>query len=72
MKKKTVEQRRLDHLEPIAYSPRQFCHVAGISPTLLYQLWRDGKGPPSIRLRERRVIPRKAAEEWLLSKQEQG
>jgi len=65
MKKKTLEQRRFDHLEPIAYSPRQFCHVAGISPTLLYQLWKEGKGPPSIKLRNRRVISRKDGKEWL-------
>jgi hypothetical protein len=38
-----------ESIAPIAYSPRQFCRAAGISISLLYTLWREGRGPKFLR-----------------------
>jgi hypothetical protein len=52
-------------LERLSYSPREFAGAAGISPSLLYQMWRDGNGPPSRKLGKRRVIEAEAGRRWL-------
>jgi hypothetical protein len=48
-----------------ALSPREFAAVAGISVTLLYRLWREGRGPPSKMLFKRRVIEVEGGRKWL-------
>jgi hypothetical protein len=50
---------------PIAYSPRQFCRAAGISISLLYTLWREGRGPKFRYALGRRMITGKDATAWL-------
>jgi hypothetical protein len=50
---------------PIAYSPRQFSRAAGISISLLYTLWREGRGPKFRYAMGRRMITIKDATAWL-------
>jgi predicted DNA-binding transcriptional regulator AlpA len=72
MKEQRDIDRRLVGLEAaIAYSPYQLAHVGGISLSLLWKLWREGKGPKYARLGTRRVIPRSIAEEWLRQRAEE-
>jgi hypothetical protein len=49
----------------LAYSPRQLCRAAGISISLLYQMWRDGDGPKYRYAGSRRLILIKDAHEWM-------
>src|SRR5205814_7254117 len=41
---------------PAKYRIEIWCHSAGIGRTLLFALWREGRGPRSIRLGRRRLI----------------
>ena len=50
---------------PLAYSPKQLCRVVGISLTLLYEAWKQDKGPKYARLNSRRIITHDDAMEWL-------
>jgi len=38
------------------YQIESWCHAAGIGRTLLFSLWREGRGPRSIRLGRRHLI----------------
>jgi hypothetical protein len=70
-KKRTAAEIKRDrgrHLEPIAYDVREFAHVCGLSARLLYELWKEGKGPPYTLIHRRRVIPRAGGEHWLASR----
>ena len=47
-----------------AYSVPEFCKLASIGKWKLYDLWKRGDGPPSIRCGRRRLITREAALKW--------
>ena len=49
----------------LAYSPRQLCRAAGISISLLYQMWREGDEPKYRYCGSRRLILLKDANEWM-------
>jgi hypothetical protein len=49
----------------LCYSPRQFASAAGISVSLLYDLWKKNKGPPFKMLNTRRVIEAEEGRAWL-------
>jgi hypothetical protein len=51
----------------IAYSPKELAQAAGISLSLLYKMWREGKGPKYALIHKRRVIRCTVADEWLQS-----
>ena len=44
-----------------------FCKRVGISVRTFYYLNSEGKGPPTIRIRGRRLVRREAGEQWLRS-----
>ena len=60
---KKEDLKRID--SQIAFNPQDFCVVAGISLTLLYKLWGEGKGPPYAKVHKRRIITRQDGEAWL-------
>jgi hypothetical protein len=66
-----MTKRQIENLDPIAYNPTEFARVSSLSRRHLYELWKQGKGPPFIKAGRRRVIPRKEAEQWL-AKGQQG
>jgi len=47
-----------------AFSVVRFCATYGLSKPLLYQLWREGRGPRSYTVNRRRYISVEAAECW--------
>lgn len=51
--------------QQMAYSPKSFCRVMGISLFLLYDAWRQGKGPKYARLNSRRIISHQDGIDWL-------
>ena len=48
-----------------AYTVAEFCESHGISKSYFYELAVHGKGPRSIKIGRRRLIPRQSAQEWL-------
>jgi predicted DNA-binding transcriptional regulator AlpA len=42
----------------------EFCARNGISRSLLYKIWDEGKGPRRMNVGARTLISREAAEEW--------
>jgi predicted DNA-binding transcriptional regulator AlpA len=57
-------------MEELAYSPKQFCKVAGFSLSRLYKSWREGTGPDYFKLGKRTVIPGESARQWLQQRAE--
>lgn len=57
---------------PIAYSPDKFAEACGISKSLLYKLWRMGKGPPYKIIEGRRLVPAVGGAKWLDEYQNDG
>jgi hypothetical protein len=50
----------------IAYTPREFAKLCGFSWSLLYQLWRQGEGPPFKQIgKKKRIIEHEAGLAWL-------
>jgi excisionase family DNA binding protein len=47
-----------------AYNIPEFCRAHGISRSTFYNLVRDGGAPRLMRVRDRVLISREAAEEW--------
>jgi predicted DNA-binding transcriptional regulator AlpA len=47
-----------------AYTIPEFCARHGLSRSALYNAWRDGKGPTQMRVGDKVLISREAAEEW--------
>jgi predicted DNA-binding transcriptional regulator AlpA len=47
-----------------SYTIPEFCARNGISRSLLYKLWDEGKGPRRMSVGARTLISREAAEEW--------
>jgi excisionase family DNA binding protein len=48
-----------------AYNVTEFCAAHGISRSYFYELIARGKGPKTVKVGRRRLIPRQAAKEWL-------
>jgi hypothetical protein len=50
----------------LALSPAEFCAAANLSLTMLYKLWREGKGPPYKKLlNKKRLIEIGDGRRWL-------
>ena len=47
-----------------ALSIAQFAAAYGISIDLAFKLWRDGKGPPTLKIGGRTVVPVAGLDEW--------
>jgi len=47
------------------FTVSQFCEAYGIGRTKLYQLFDEGRGPTTVRVGRRVLIPADAAETWL-------
>ena len=47
-----------------AYDVAGFCRAHKVSRSLLYELWRQGRGPRVMRVGSRRLISREAAADW--------
>ena len=58
--------------EELALSIERAAKRAGIGRTLMYQLLRSGEGPPTVRLRRRRVIRVEALRRWLSDREARG
>jgi hypothetical protein len=57
--------RRARHaVEIVAYDVRRFCDANCISRSLLYRLWREGRGPKYFFAGNERRITAEAAAEW--------
>lgn len=51
--------------DQLAYSPAQCAKVVGISLSLLYQEWRNNRGPAYFHINKRRLISRDSAAEYV-------
>ena len=49
----------------MVFSVKDFCRFAQISPSMYFQLQRDGEGPRVTRIRGRVLIAKDTAEAWL-------
>ena len=48
----------------LAMTVTQFCKEYSVSRSMLYKLWREGKGPSFFRVGNRRLISAQAADAW--------
>jgi predicted DNA-binding transcriptional regulator AlpA len=46
--------------------------IVGVSPGMLFKLWRQGDGPPRLRIGKRVLVPTEGLRQWLASRQEQA
>ena len=53
-----------DSAGPVVYTITEFCSAHKISRSKLYQLWRAGAGPRSIKIGSRNLITAQSASEW--------
>jgi hypothetical protein len=53
-----------DVMAPVVYTVAEFCSAHKISRSKLYELWRSGIGPRSIKIGSRNLITAEAACEW--------
>jgi len=53
-----------DSAGPVVYTVAEFCSAHKISRSKLYQLWRAGTGPRSIKIGSRNLITAESASEW--------
>ena len=51
-------------VERQAFSIPEFCGAFGVSRGTVYNMWRDGTGPKSFKVRGRTLISITAAEAW--------
>jgi hypothetical protein len=51
-------------MTPVVYTVAEFCSAHKISRSKLYQLWRSGVGPRSIKIGSKHLITAEAACEW--------
>jgi predicted DNA-binding transcriptional regulator AlpA len=51
--------------EILVYTVDEFTKAVGIKRGLLFKLWREGHGPPRIKIGRRVVIPKEAGKHWL-------
>jgi hypothetical protein len=51
-------------MAPVVYTVAEFCSAHKISRSKLYELWRSGIGPRSIKLGSKNLITAEAACEW--------
>ncbi len=51
-------------MAPVIFTVAEFCSAHRISRSKLYQLWRSGIGPRSIKVGSKNLITAEAASEW--------
>lgn len=49
---------------PVVYTVAEFCSAHKISRSKLYQLWRSGMGPRTIKIGSKNLITAEAANAW--------
>lgn len=56
----------VDTLPALGYSIEQFCEAASIKRTLFYTLQKEGRGPRTVKLGKRVIIPVAEAQSWFI------